>query len=259
MAGGPPGSSHAPGVPDDYYARIAAVETDHWWHEAMRAASATLLAPELSRSGQGLLDAGCGTGGFLRWAAGTGAFTRLAGCDLSAEAIALARARDPGLELHVAPLDRMPVPDGSFDLVTVNDVLQHVPEALVEAGLRECRRVLRPGGTLLLRVGGARTARRERADWRLYDRPTLRAELLRAGLRPERITYVSLVPSLWAAARGAGPHAPEAGEQARDGVPDPASALRDRLGRSALALERRWIAAGRDVRFGHTVLARARA
>jgi SAM-dependent methyltransferase len=235
------------------------VEADHWWHEAMRAASATLLAAELGRGGLALLDAGCGTGGFLRWAATTGAFDRRVGCDLSRMAVDLAAARTPGAEFHVAPLDELPLADGTFDLVSVNDVLQHVPEDRVVAALEECGRVLRPGGALLLRVGGARTARRERADWRLYDRPSLHRQLTLAGLHPRRITYVSLVPSLWAAARGAGPTAPAAGAHARDGVPDPASPLRDRLGRLALGVERHWLAAGRDVRFGHTILAVATA
>lgn len=249
----------APGVPDDYYDRIAAVEADHWWHQAMRAATATLLSGDLVRGNLALLDAGCGTGGFLRWASATGSFNRLVGCDLSSTAIDLAAARTPGAELHVAALHELPLPDASFDLVTVNDVLQHVPEDLVQAGLGACRRVLRPGGTLLLRVGGARRARRERDDWRLYDRTSLHRELTLAGLRPERITHVSLVPSVWAAVRGSGPRAPAAGELARDGVPDPASPLRDLLGRTALGLERRWLATGRDVGFGHTILAVATA
>lgn len=250
----------APGVPDDYYERIAAVEGGHWWHEGMRDLTAELLAARLDSSGQALLDAGCGTGGFLRWAATTGAFDGLAGCDLSSHAIALARERSPALELHVAPLDALPFEDRRFDVLTVNDVLQHLPEDDVGASLRECRRVLRAGGHLLLRTNGARRARRERDDWRVYDRRSLGAEVVSAGFAVERITYAALLPSAWAAARGGSPRAPQAGERGRDGVPEPVSAVRDRAGRLSLAAERRWLArTGRSVGFGHTLVAVARA
>lgn len=254
------GSGLAPGVPDDYYERIAAVELGHWWHEGMRDLTSELLSPRLDRGGQALLDAGCGTGGFLRWAEQTGAFDRLAGCDLSPHAIDLARARSPALELHVAALDALPQEDHGFDVVTVNDVLQHVPEDRVAASLAECHRVLRGGGHLLLRTNGALRARRERDDWRVYDRRSLGAALATAGFAVERITYASLLPSAWAAARGASPRVPQPGEEGRDGVPDPVSPLRDRVGRLSLAAERRWLArTGRTVPFGHTLLALARA
>jgi SAM-dependent methyltransferase len=47
---------------------------------------------------------------------------------------------------RVAPADRMPFPDGSFDAAMSSFVLQLVPSRA--AALREIRRVLRPGGPL---------------------------------------------------------------------------------------------------------------
>lgn len=253
------GSGLAPGVPADYYERIAAVEAGHWWHVGMRSMTAVLLAESLSGRGQALLDAGCGTGGFLRWAALSGAFSRIVGTDLSEHAIDLARRQTPGLELHVAPMTRLPFTDASFDVVTINDVLQHIPEDEVTASLRECARVMRPDARLLIRTNGARSARRERSDWRVYDGSALAGALRAAELRPERITYSSLVPSLWAVARGQAPRAPQNGDEGHDGVPDPASPVMNVIGRGVLAAERAWLRrSGRGVAFGHTLFAVAR-
>ena len=253
------GSRLAPGVPADYYEQIAAAEHDHWWPAGMRRISAVLLREPLSGDGQAVLDAGCGAGGFLAWLAGTGAFARLAGADIATRAIELAAERVPGAELHVAPLHQLPFADAAFDVVTVNDVLQHVPERTVGAALRECGRVLRPGGLLLIRTSGALRARRQRDDWRAYDRVTLTNELRGAGLCPQRLTYAALVPSLWAAARGESPRAPEAGETGRHGVPKPSSPVVARAGKATTAAECAWLARSRrTIPFGHTLFAVAR-
>jgi ubiquinone/menaquinone biosynthesis C-methylase UbiE len=254
------GGRLAPGVPADYYERIADVEDHHWWHMGMRSMTESLLAEPLAGHGLVLLDAGCGTGGFLRWIAASGAFDRLVGTDLSEHAIELAKQRSRDLELHVAPLHELPFADGTFDVLTLNDVLQHVPEDRVTESLRECARVLRPSGMLLVRTNGARRARRERSDWRVYDRHALSTELQAAGLELERVTYAALVPSVWSAARGRSPRAPQPGADGRDGIPHRSSLLIDRLGRGVLAAERRWLAGGkRSVPFGHTLFALARA
>ncbi len=59
-------------VRPDYYRRLHAVEEQHWWHVGMREITAALLRERLARGHLSLLDAGCGTGGFLAWATGYG-------------------------------------------------------------------------------------------------------------------------------------------------------------------------------------------
>jgi SAM-dependent methyltransferase len=134
-------------------------------------------------------------------------------------------------------------------------VLQHVVETELEQSLSEVRRVLRSDGVLLLRTNGARRARRERDDWRIYDRAALAATLEAAGFRCERLTYANLVLSLLAAARGRSPRAPT---ETSHGIPRPASSLQNALGYRALRAEARYLARGsRVLRYGHTLLALA--
>ena len=244
----------APGIPADYYRRIFEVEERHWWYRGMRSISAALLGERLSRRGLRLLDAGCGTGGFIQWALEQGSVASAAGVDIGSAAIDLARTRLPAADLRTAPMHSLPFADGSFDLVVTNDVLQHVPEDEVDESLRELHRVLEAGGTLLLRTNGSTRLRRERADWRAYDRGTLVDALERAGFTVERVTYVNSLFSLYAAMRGRLPHAPS---ESHDGIPRrQPSRLASALGRRVLAGEARWLARpGRSLPYGHTLFA----
>ena len=243
------------GIPEDYYARIAAVERAHCWHRGMREIAAALLGPRLDASGLRVCDAGCGTGGVLRWVLERNPGARPTGADVGAEAVALARVRVPEADLQVAPLAEMPFEDASFDVVLTNDVIQHVPEPHLEASARELRRLLAPGGALLVRTNGGRRLERAREDWRRYDSRALREWLEEAGLRVERITYANLAGSAWAALRGAEPRAPT---EERHGIPA-AAGSRPRDPRFlALRAEAAWLAGpGRSLPYGHTLFALA--
>jgi SAM-dependent methyltransferase len=234
-------------VPADYYRRLHEVDSRHWWHLGMRHIEAALLGGRLHGS---LLDAGCGTGGFLAWAEARGTLSRLAGVDISAEAIELAREVVPSAELRVAPLDRLPFGDGEFDLAVSHDVLQHVPEAALDAGLRELRRVVRPGGALLVRTNGDRRARRERDDWRAYDAATLAADLRRAGFAVQRVTYANAMLSL-------AERPPAAPTDEQCGIPRRSSGARAAVGSALLRAESLVVAKGGRFPFGHTLFALA--
>ena len=248
-------SSLAPGVPSDYYDQIFAVERDHWWYRGMREIARALLGGRLADPSQRLLDAGCGTGGFLRWALDVGSFHSASGVDISSAAIDLARSRVPEATLDVAPLWELPYADDSFELAIMNDVLQHLPEDQVGESLRGLHRVLVTGGALLVRTNGSRGLRRERADWRAYDDRTLRDELEAAGFRVERLTYANVVPSLWASLRGRVPHAPT---EEHHGIADAAGAWQSAVGARLLGAEARFLTGRRRrLPFGHTLFALA--
>jgi ubiquinone/menaquinone biosynthesis C-methylase UbiE len=103
--------------------------------------------------GQTLLEVGCGIGtDLVRFARGGALVT---GVDLSATAIDLARKNflEHGLapvELRVANAEALPYPDASFDQVYGHGVIQYTadPARLI----RECHRVLKPGGTAVFMV-----------------------------------------------------------------------------------------------------------
>ena len=243
----------APGVPSDYYESIHAVELTHWWYIGMRRLAGVLTGERLTRPGTRLLDAGCGTGGFLRFALDSGAPGPVCGVDIASAAIDFARGRVPEAQLHVAAVWELPFEDEAFDLVVMNDVLQHLPEHAIGRSLDELRRVIAPAGALLVRTNGARRLRRERDDWRAYDRATLASTLESNGWRCERLTYANLLPSLWGLLRGQRPHAPSETSHGIAALPSP---LLNAIGGRLLAAEARYLAQPqRRLPYGHTLFA----
>jgi SAM-dependent methyltransferase len=250
-------SLRAPGVPADYYRRIFDVEQSHFWYSGMQKITASLLGDRLTRPGLRLLDAGCGTGGFLRWTLDNTPTASVFGIDIGSDAIDFARRRVPEADLRTGPLCSLPFADACFDVVVTNDVLQHVSETEVQPSLRELSRVLTPTGTLLVHTNGSRHLRRERDDWRAYDRASLVREVENAGFVCERSTYASLPLSLWSASRGRYPHAPS---ETSDGIPKGVPSLFvSTIGRWLFAAEARWLASPRrSLPYGHTLFAVAR-
>ncbi|HYM58986.1 MAG TPA: methyltransferase domain-containing protein [Solirubrobacteraceae bacterium] len=100
-----------------------------------------------ARSGERVLDLGCGAGRFVAALRDAGADP--VGVEIAEAALARARHNVPDADLRLAP-DGGPLPleDASIDLAWCSEVLEHVPDT---AGvLSEVRRVLRTGGRLLV-------------------------------------------------------------------------------------------------------------
>lgn len=174
-----PGPAAAPGAepplpPEVLRLMVAGTDDAEWFLTAGRRA-AEALAELLARNGvriercDSVLDFGCGCGRVLRHLQHLPAV--LHGCDSNPVAVEWCAGHLPagaftvnGLE---SPLD---YEAGSFDLVYAFSVLTHLPLALQFHWMREFRRVLRPGGTLVLSLHGdallARLSRAERADYR---------------------------------------------------------------------------------------------
>jgi ubiquinone/menaquinone biosynthesis C-methylase UbiE len=98
---------------------------------------------------QRLLDVGCGTGQLLASAHARAPEARLAGLDPSAAMLDVARRRvPPSTPLIRATAEAIPLRSGSIDWLVITSVLHRVRDPLTAR--REWRRVLRPGGTLVL-------------------------------------------------------------------------------------------------------------
>lgn len=108
--------------------------------------SAVVLARVGSRDR--VLDAGCGTGQWLRRLAATGATpARLVGADRSDRM--LHRARGQGAELVEADVCALPFADESFDVVCLAYVLHVLADSDMATAISEARRVLAQGGRLV--------------------------------------------------------------------------------------------------------------
>ena len=90
-------------------------------------------------AGLRILDVGCGDRPYEPLLAG------------AAEIVGFDVPGNPHADLH-GSIDAIPVPDGSFDVAVCLQVLEHVPDPA--AAVRELRRVVRPGGRVLLSTHG---------------------------------------------------------------------------------------------------------
>jgi demethylmenaquinone methyltransferase/2-methoxy-6-polyprenyl-1,4-benzoquinol methylase len=99
---------------------------------------------EVVSPGDRVLDAACGTGDLAIEAARAGA--RVTGLDFSAEMLVRARRKAPQLEWVEGDLLALQFDDASYDAATIGFGIRNVAD--LEAGLRELRRVVRPGGRL---------------------------------------------------------------------------------------------------------------
>ncbi|TDG29106.1 class I SAM-dependent methyltransferase [Paracraurococcus ruber] len=131
------------------YDLMDAAEDGMWWYRALHAQ--VLAALDAARPGPGrLLDAGCGTGGFLarlreRWP------DRAAmGLEYHPAAAARAAAKS-GRPVAIGSVNDLPFADASFDAVVSLDVLCHAAVD-TDRALAEMRRVLRPGGVLVVNL-----------------------------------------------------------------------------------------------------------
>jgi len=115
-----------------------------------------LLDRAALRAGERVLDVACGTGIVARLAAEqVGETGTVAGLDVNPGMLAVARSVTPpeiAIDWHAASAEAIPLPDDAFDVVLCSIGLQFMADK--PAALSEMRRVLAPGGRLLLNAPG---------------------------------------------------------------------------------------------------------
>lgn len=99
-----------------------------------------------------VLDVGCNAGELLGDLRGKFPAVRLAGCDVNRVATEKARLSVPDADIRDAGVIDLPFRDESFACVTCIETLEHIPPEDWRAALAEIRRVLVPGGRLVLRT-----------------------------------------------------------------------------------------------------------
>lgn len=215
----------APGYYDEVYRRGAGVQW--FWHRHRFAAVERWLPAGCQR----LLDLGCGPGTFLGRLNRSAAYAL--GLDLAPAQIdyAVHRYGAPGREFRVADVRSLAL-EGSFDAVVSIEVIEHLPPGETRPFLDAIRRLLHPGGVVILTTPNYRSlwpllewavSVKGPVDYRRqhlnpFTPRRLRAALLAAGFEDVEIaTFYVLAPFL--------------------------AGLSRRLAERTLAAERRWLPA----------------
>ena len=163
-----------------------------WWYRGLHALLLTTLERFAPKPFGHLLDAGCGTGGFLRRAETAWPSLALDGIDRSPLAVQLARTRVARAAIAEGDVHALPYDDGRFDAIVLADVLYH-RDVDPPRALEECRRCLRPGGVVVMNapayewLRGAHDVPIHSA--RRYTRGELVRQAERAGLATVKATY----------------------------------------------------------------------
>jgi ubiquinone/menaquinone biosynthesis C-methylase UbiE len=178
----------------DEYRKLAETEDRMWYFRALHRRLAHWLGRKLPPGRARVLDAGCGTGGLLRFLeTSAGRDWELTGVDASPIACELARARTTA-KICENSITALPFGADAIDGIVTGDVLYHIAD--VALALREFVRCLKPGGVVVLNEPAYRWL------WSYHDtaveskhrftRPELTALCRQAGLEVVFASYANL-------------------------------------------------------------------
>jgi SAM-dependent methyltransferase len=171
----------------DYELQTHQAEDRHWWYRGRRTVLERVIADLRLPARARILDAGCGSGRNMVEFARHGTVT---GVELSETSVCLARERGAG-EVIAGSVLEMPFEPDNFDLAASLDVIEHLEDDL--AALRELRRVVAPGGALLITVPAYQWLWSGHDEvnhhFRRYTRRSLQRVAEQAGWQQVRTTY----------------------------------------------------------------------
>jgi glycosyltransferase involved in cell wall biosynthesis/SAM-dependent methyltransferase len=143
-----------PGIRKQYFKQqIRRLVGDPYVGKRLKLRSASRALDHLNLSPRQILDAGCEDATFVYWLADRFPTAEVVGVDIDGIAISACKGNLPcryRARVEFLAASFADLPDSSFDLVTVFDVLEHITDDV--GALRHLHRALRPGGTLLVHV-----------------------------------------------------------------------------------------------------------
>ncbi len=225
-----------------------------WWFAGMRRILEAWLERLPGTRFERVIEAGCGTGYMSAWLKrryGWG----MVPLDLSFGGLLYAKGMGLG-QLTQGDITRLPFAAGACDAVVSLDVIVHLPEGREGEALGEFWRVLRPGGTLILRTSALDVLRSKHSEFahekQRFTAGRLRAAVEAAGFQVLDLTYANslLLPVAWFKFRIWEPltgGAPESGVE----VP---GALMNGLLEWPLRLEAAWLRRGGRFALGQSLL-----
>jgi ubiquinone/menaquinone biosynthesis C-methylase UbiE len=170
------------------YELMDAAEDRMWWYRALH----VRLIDELAAVRGRVLDAGCGTGGFLAQVRRARPLLGLVGVEYQSAAAIRAAEKAQAL-VAGGDVNALPFADASFDAVISADVLCHAGVSPAKA-LAEFFRVLRPGGRLVLNMPAYEWLTSAH-DRRVANARRVTPSLLTAWLREAQ--FVSIRSRFW--------------------------------------------------------------
>ena len=183
---GPP-DVHA-GFKPEYFARLGEIEESNFWFRGRNELIQWALRNYFPDA-KSFFEVGCGTGFVLAGLHEKFPLMRLAGSEIFADGLAIAKARVPNVELYQMDARRISF-EGEFDVVGAFDVLEHVIED--ENVLVQMFNAVRPGGGLLVTVPQHpflwSASDQYAMHQRRYNRAELRTKVESARFLIERIT-----------------------------------------------------------------------
>jgi ubiquinone/menaquinone biosynthesis C-methylase UbiE len=175
---------------EEFVEAMAQVATTHWWYRARRAWIERELTGRIP-TGAVAVDVGTGSGETLATLLACGARV-VTGTDLSQGILELVASRPPHHPVARATAESLPYATGSVGCLTSLDVIEHLDDDGL--ALREYRRVLQPGGALLVTVPAYEWLWSSHDDLsghrRRYTARQLTATITAAGFTVERATYL---------------------------------------------------------------------
>jgi SAM-dependent methyltransferase len=203
--------SHDPTL-EEQAARAVAADYDRIADEYARHVYAELAGKPFDRKlldrfatlvgGGRVCDVGCGPGHVARYLHERGC--DVFGIDLSPRMVQLATKLNPGVEFRVGDLRSLQLPNGSLAGIVTFYSLIHLRADQLAPALAELRRVLRPGGRLLLAIHQGDEPRRPGELWGIpvalqfnfFTREQLAAALLQASFTIEQVSHRAPYPEV---------------------------------------------------------------